>query len=75
MPGAGPFLDAFFELSTDRHIGPHLGPIPFSAVDRYGARFGFHDLDEFQVLLAAIRAMDGEFLHLMHSKQTGRPTA
>jgi hypothetical protein len=37
------------------------GPIPFSAIDRYAARYGIDDADEFERFLNVIMAMDGEF--------------
>jgi hypothetical protein len=38
------------------------GPIPFTAIDRWAARRGVTDPDEFEALVACIRAMDAEWL-------------
>lgn len=38
------------------------GPIGFSSVDRYAARFGIDDVDSFEAFAAAIAAMDDVFL-------------
>lgn len=71
FPGADEYLNAFWELSTDRPIGMAAGAIPFTSIDRYAARFGVDDPDEFQSLLRAIRACDGAWLDYQRSKQEG----
>ena len=38
-----------------------IGPIPFSAIDRYGSRLGL-DEDEFDNFRVLIRALDGAYL-------------
>jgi hypothetical protein len=38
------------------------GPIPWSAIDRWAARAGVDEPDEFELLASCIRAMDGEWL-------------
>lgn len=38
------------------------GPIPFTAIDRWATRRGVTDPDEFEALVACIRAMDAEWL-------------
>lgn len=62
LPGADEFLAAFWEMSSDRHIGMTAGPIPLSAIERWAARNGFEDLEEFSVLVSCIREMDSEWL-------------
>lgn len=66
-------MRAFHECSTDRHVGFAVGPIPFSAIDRYARRYGYDDHDEFRVLLDMIRAMDREYLAIVNkpTKPTG----
>lgn len=39
-----------------------VGPIPWSSIDRYAARFGFDAADEFERFAKLIRMMDGAFL-------------
>lgn len=38
------------------------GSIPFSAIDRYAARYGIDDLDEFDRFRRMIRAQDRAYL-------------
>jgi hypothetical protein len=59
LPGAGLFLDAFWELSTDRQIGMGAGPIPAGAIERHTAGWPPCDADMFRT---CIRAMDRVFL-------------
>ncbi len=53
---------AWDELCSDRPIGNVVGSIPFTAIDRYAARYGFDDPDDFDLLRRAIRAMDFAYL-------------
>ena len=53
---------AFWDLSTDRSSGMGVGPIPFSAIDRFAERYGIHDLDDFDTFKALIHEMDGVYL-------------
>lgn len=54
--------EAWWVLSADRHVGmAGLGPIPFSAIDRYATRFGINDIDNFSAFIAAIAAMDDAY--------------
>ena len=55
--------EAFWSLSGDRqvHMGG-VGMIPFLAIDRYAARFGIEDADEFSQFFDALRAMDAAYL-------------
>jgi len=60
---------AFHDLSGDRPIGMGgAGRIPFTAIDRYAARFGIDARDEFERFMALIRAMDLEFVGWMGRK-------
>lgn len=51
---------AWWELHTDRPIGMGVGPIPFSAIDRYADRYGVES-DAFEALRQLIRAMEGAY--------------
>lgn len=54
---------AFHDLSGDRALGyGTVGRIPFTAVDRYAARFGVSGADEFERFFALVRAMDIAFV-------------
>ncbi len=52
-----PIWQAFHALSGDRQMGMAIGPIPFTAIDRYAARFGFRGA-EFERFHGLITAMD-----------------
>lgn len=49
------YLDAFYELDTERSHGMALVRIPWSRIIAYGQHYGFDDLDE---LVFFIRKMD-----------------
>jgi hypothetical protein len=53
---------AFAALSTDRQVGMGIGPIPWTALDRYAERHGINDPDERERFERLIRAMDREFV-------------
>jgi hypothetical protein len=59
LPGLLPWLDAFWELSTERHIGMGPGPIPNSAIGHWAQKLV---IDEPSMFLACIRAMDKVYL-------------
>jgi hypothetical protein len=59
--------DAFNELATERQIGMAMGPIPRSAIKAYAAEFSF-TADEFDDFNQIIRAMDAEYMSLIHKK-------
>ena len=58
------YLDAFYELDTERHHGQGLMRIPWSAIVRYGQYYGYN-VDE---LLFFIRRMDDAHLENMRKK-------
>lgn len=53
---------AFHDLSGDRQVGMAVGRIPFTAIDRYAARFGIDARDDFERFMFLIRAMDVAFV-------------
>lgn len=63
--------NAFSELSSDRPLGAlgGVGPIPWSSLERYAARFEIEDLDEFERFARLIRAQDRVYLADMAEKQ------
>lgn len=61
------YLEAFWDMSTDRQIGMGEGPIPFSAIDRLAVRLGL-DPGAFQRLKSLIRTMDHEYLRIRAQK-------
>lgn len=60
---------AFKELTTDRQLGMAEGPIPWTAIRRYGDD---HDMgsDEFNYFLGLLRAMDSGYLGYRAKKRT-----
>lgn len=59
------YLDAFYDLDTERSHAQGLTRIPWSAIMRYGEFYSYHDLDE---LLFFIRRMDDALLEQMATK-------
>ena len=68
MFGGECYLDAWHMLSSDRPIGMAMGMIPFTAIDRYAARFWFNDPDDFARLVRIIHALDGAYLEHINKK-------
>lgn len=61
-PGLMFYLEAFWDLSTDRQITMGgEGHIPFSAIDRFGRRADLQG-EAFSRFKALVRAMDREYL-------------
>lgn len=60
------YLDAFWDLSSDRPLGAMggAGRIPFTAIDRWARRFGVDDPDAFDRLMTFVGALDATFLKL-----------
>lgn len=52
---------AFWECSTDRDIGMAEGPIPWSAINAWGQRYGFTG-EEFERLVLILKALDSEYI-------------
>lgn len=63
LPGVAIWYEAFWELSTDRHIGFGVGPIPHRSIKDYAR--GWPDADMFA---ACMRAMDGVYLQHQAAK-------
>ena len=53
-------VDAWGDLAGDRLT--QFGPIPYSAVDRWCARNGVDDPDDFAFVVRAVRAADQAYL-------------
>lgn len=55
---------AFWSLSGDRPVGAMggCGAIPFTSIDRYAARYGIEDADDFDRFHTLIRRMDAAFI-------------
>lgn len=73
LPGLELYLEAFKELSTCRpYIGLEgvPGPIPWTAIDRYGLAHGFEE-EGLDYLVRMTRALDDEFLVYMRKDNGG----
>ena len=64
------YLDAFYELDSERSHGTSLVRIPWSCIVRYGDRYGF-DVEE---LVYFIRKMDDAHLASLRKKDDGGST-
>ena len=63
---------AWWELHTDRPMGMAVGPIPFTAIDRYASRFGVDDADHFEAFREAVRGIDGTYLKWVNERRDSR---
>jgi hypothetical protein len=64
-PGDEFYLAAFRQLSTCRHVGEQIGPIPWVAIVEY-ARHCRLDDDVADVFVQAIMAMDAGYMEDQH---------
>lgn len=62
------YISAFRALSTCRSFGLGVGPIPWTAIDAYAARFGMSD-DMADHLNIVITAMDNVYLKHVDDEQ------
>lgn len=67
LEGLDIYLDAFFELSSERSIGMGEGPIPRSAIHEYCEREAIEG-DLKQDLMYHVRAMDNAYLEFQSQK-------
>lgn len=67
-PGLHLYYDAFIDLSSCRHVGMGVGPIPWGDIYGYARVLGLDDEEEFSRFLALIRAMDAEYLEWERKK-------
>ena len=64
------YLDAYYELDTERNHGYALARIPWSRIVRYGTHYGF-DIEE---LVFFIRKMDDAHLEQMGKNKANAGT-
>jgi hypothetical protein len=71
LPDALPLYEAWVELSSDRAITDSGGirPVPFASIEAYARRFGFDELDDFDFLRKAVRALDSVYIDAMNRKR------
>jgi len=53
------YIEAFYELSSERQFGMGIGPIPFSSIVTYAEVFEINDFDDFHYV---IRILDKVYL-------------
>lgn len=65
------YRSAFKDLSSDRPQGMSgIQPIPWSAIDRWAARHAMGDPDDFERLVALVRAQDNALIEYHRGEQT-----
>lgn len=73
------FLEAFYELSSDRPSGLGVGQIPFTAICQYADEYGFKG-EQREDLFYFIRAIDRAIVKILqrsnkpNGKNTNRPS-
>ena len=65
MLGSEHYLNAFYDLDTERNFSVSLSPIPWSSINKYAQAYGFDD-EELQFI---IRKVDNAYLKDMSKKQ------
>lgn len=65
LPGGQEWLEAFWELGTDRQIGMKAGPIPASSIEAFADRQDMHD-SERATFRQCVREMDAEWLAMQN---------
>lgn len=68
-PSLSLYLEAFFELSTNRHFGMGVGPIPFNSILEYGKYYEFTDV-EMSDLIYFVREMDNAYVEYANKSGT-----
>jgi hypothetical protein len=69
LEGGEFFMEAFWTLDKERNLSWDVGPIPFTAIDRFADRYGFKDPDDFGFLLLAIQTLDARFRDKVAAKR------
>lgn len=69
--GAQIYIDAFWELSTERDFGYAMGPIPWSKIMEYADRAGL-DAVMNRVFLKVVRELDEEYQKIQKNNQKQR---
>ncbi|ODT50260.1 hypothetical protein [Devosia sp. 63-57] len=64
---------AWWEVHTDRPMGMGVGPVPFTALDAYAARFGVTGTDDFEAFRFLIRSLDGVYLKWVAERSKTKP--
>lgn len=69
------YSSAFSQLSTERPLGAMggCGAVPWSAIDRFAARYGIDDLDMFERFERLIRAQDRVYLADVAERAKNKP--
>jgi hypothetical protein len=62
------YLNAFFDLDSERSHGNGLTPIPWTSIMNYAKAFDF-DNEQTEDLIFFIRKLDSEHLNILAEKQ------
>jgi hypothetical protein len=73
--GAESVWEAFWRLTTDRQSGMGVGPIPWTALDRWAVRHAIDDPDEFDEFEELIMSMDQVYLEHVRKEQAAAAKA
>ena len=68
MPGLDLYLNAFFDLDSERTHGFSLSPIPWGSIFAYGSAYGF-DKEQQDDLIYFVRKLDQAHLDRLAKKQ------
>ena len=68
-PGLEFYWRAFWELSTDRGVGMGEGPLPWTAMDRYGLRYDLYD-EDFDRFVLVMKGMDLVYMQIRDAQRT-----
>lgn len=60
-------------LSGSRSSGFAVGPIPYPTITAWGRDHGIEDLDDLELLVFGVQAIDSEFLAFMAKKNPTPP--
>ena len=67
------YMRAFWELSSCRHFGSAIGPVPWNYIVDYGSQKGL-DPGMMEVFAAVIREIDESYLRWQREAQKARRT-
>lgn len=75
LQGLELYLEAFYELNSDRNNGMSMGKIPFTAIKQYADEYEFEG-EQRECLFYFIRAIDNAIVKRLNetSKQDAKPS-
>lgn len=70
LRGLDLYLNAFYDLNSDRSVGMSAGPIPWTAIHTYASAMGVFGVD-FEDMVYLIRRLDNAYLE--HTRPKSEP--